>query len=101
MLYGSNCQMQIMICPIICIFLYYLFNSYIVLRFQKLLAQNKEGILSSWVESQAAKRQKLEGGLLHRVCKLFYSFYSDLLILEEAVGIVCVDLLDVSQRLIT
>lgn len=31
--------------------------------------------ISSGVESQAAKRQKLDGGLLRKVCKLFYFFF--------------------------
>ncbi|TKY55403.1 TPX2 protein [Spatholobus suberectus] len=37
-------------------------------RSQKLLAQNEQNLsISSGIESQAAKRQKLEGGLLHKV----------------------------------
>lgn len=50
-------------------------NSSIVLRFQKVQGHNKKLNLptSSGVECQAAKRQKLEGGLLHKVCKFDYS----------------------------
>ena len=39
---------------------------------------------SSGIECQAAKRQKLEGGSLHKVCKFDYSTSScDYLITEE------------------
>ena len=43
-----------------------------VVRFQSQLAQHKERSLhySSGVETQASKRQKLEGGHLHKVQKL-------------------------------
>lgn len=51
----------------------------IVLRFQKVQAHNKEINLSnsSGMESQAAKRQKLEGGLLRKVCKSFFLWLSN------------------------
>lgn len=38
---------------------------------------------SSGVESQAAKRQKLEDGHLRKVCKFLYSPSSEFIILEE------------------
>ena len=63
--------------------LYYL-QLFRCLRFQK-SAQNKEMNFStsSGVETQASKRQKLEDGLLRKVCKLFYSSSSDYLINEK------------------
>lgn len=53
------------------------FSNYLILpivRFQTLLAQNNERgcINSSGVESQAAKRQKLEGGHLFKVLNLLF-----------------------------
>ncbi|KAG5149457.1 hypothetical protein JHK82_016338 [Glycine max] len=45
--------------------------------------QNEQNLsLSSRVENQVAKCQKLEGGLLCKVCKLLESFFSDFTILE-------------------
>ena len=42
------------------------------------------------IECQAAKRQKLEGGSLHKVCKFDYSTSScDYLITEEVTVILC------------
>ena len=68
-------------------FLVYLQLNYsIVLRFQKLQDHNKKmnSSTSSGIECQAAKRQKLEGGSLHKVCKFDYSTSScDYLITEE------------------
>lgn len=60
-------------------------NCSFVLRFQRLVAPDHEGSLSTFsgVESQAAKRQKLDGGLLRKVYKLFFSSFSNLLILNS------------------
>lgn len=55
--------------------LHHLCTTFIIFRFQKVQAHKKEINLAKTtvIESQAAKRQKLEGGgLLRKVCRPFF-----------------------------